>query len=305
MGLKHAGMLIFLAAIWGASFLFIRIAAPVLGPFVVSAARVLIAGVVLLPLAAAPAVRATLLARWRELLLLAAVNAALPYALVAFAELQLTASFGALLNAMIPMFTALVAAWYGIERLDTRKLAGVMLGVVGVGVLVGWSPVPLTAPVLLAVGAMLLACSCYGIGTVYTKIVFKQAPSEALAIGQQLAAGVLLLPPALATLPGAVPPLSVAASVLGLGLLSTALAYVMYFRLLKTLGPTSTNSVTLLVPVFGLLWGRLLLDEPVGAGALIGLLIIVLSLVLVTGMRVGWPGRLAAPARSDQARGES
>lgn len=304
MNLRQAATLIFLAAVWGASFLFIRVAAPVVGPLVLSASRVLIGGAVLLPLAADPAVRKILLARWRALLLLATVNAVLPYVLVAFAELELTASFGALLNATIPLFTASVAAWYGIERLDARKIAGLLLGMVGVGVLVGWSPVPLTGPVLLAIAASLLGCLCYGIGAVYTRIAFKHAPAAALAVGQQLAAGVILLPFALATLPAALPPAHVAAAMLGLGVLSTGLAYVLFFRLLAELGPTSATSVTLLIPVFGLLWGRLLLAEPIGAGGVAGLAIILVSLVLVTGLRIGVPWLWSSPRRPP-AGGES
>jgi drug/metabolite transporter (DMT)-like permease len=274
--------LVLLAAIWGASYLFIRVAAPALGPFPLIDARVLLAGLVLLLPALAAGHLPAMRARWRTLLALGLVNAAAPFSLIAYAELHLTASLTAILMTTAPLLSALVAAlWLG-ERLTARRLAGLLLGIAGVAVLVGWSPLPVTAELLTAAGALLLAALCYGLGAVYSKTL-PSAPPLMLATGQQLAAALLLLLPALATLPAApdlAPP--VLGSLLGLAVLSTAAAYLIYFRLIERIGPTGTLSVGYLIPFFGLLWGTVALAEPINAGALAGLAVILLSVALVT-----------------------
>jgi drug/metabolite transporter (DMT)-like permease len=138
--------------------------------------------------------------------------------------------------------------------------------------------------VLLAVAAMLLASLSYALGATYAKRSFSGIPPHGMAIGQLSAAGALLLPLAVVSVPEEAPSTVVALSMLGLAFLSTAVAYLIYFRLIENVGPTSTLTVTLLVPVFGLLFGVLLLDEPIGFGTLAGLGIILTSVVLITGI---------------------
>jgi drug/metabolite transporter (DMT)-like permease len=169
----------------------------------------------------------------------------------------------------------------------SKKVLGILLGIIGVVVLVGWSSLPLTPLVLLSVGASLLAACSYGVGGVYTKIAFQKEPPLALAIGQQLAAGVILLPFALTSIPAQLPSLQVTLATLALALLSTSVAYLIYFHLMATVGPTSTLSVTFLVPVFGLLWGALFLKEQLTIGWLVGLGIILFSMWCVTNVGYG------------------
>ena len=191
------------------------------------------------------------------------------------------------LNAAIPLFTALVAAaWLG-ERVSERKTARFALGLAGVAALVGWSPFRLDAGTVLAAGRSLLASLSYAVGGVYAKRAFAGVPALDLAAGQQVAAGLLLLPPALAIAPTEVPPLGVAAAVAGLGLPCTAVAYLLYFRLVPRVGPTATHAVTYLIPGFGLLKGWLLLGEEVTAGMLAGLAVVLAGVVLATGAEVG------------------
>jgi drug/metabolite transporter (DMT)-like permease len=185
------------------------------------------------------------------------------------------------------MFTALVAAvWMG-DPLTARKVVGVVMGIVGVAVLVGWDPIALNWAVVLSVGAMLAASLSYALAAVYTKRMFAGSPPLAIAIGQQTAASMLLLPLAAASLPAERPSAAATISVLALALLSTAVAYMLYYRLIENVGPTSTTTVTLLVPVFGLLLGVLILNEPFGLGTLVGLGTILCSVALVTGLRLG------------------
>jgi drug/metabolite transporter (DMT)-like permease len=284
---RDTAALLALGALWGGSFLFIRVAVPSLGPLLLMELRVGIASVALVLFAAALGRRPKLRARWRQFLLIGTLNAAIPFTLIAAAEIHLTASLAAILNSTTVMFAAVAAAVWSRDPLTARKVVGIVLGVIGVAVLVGWDPVELDGAVLLSVGAMLAASLSYGISAVYVKRTFVGVPPLGMAIGQLTGATVVLFPFAALSVPGESPPPAATASVLALALLSTALAYLFYFRLITNVGPTSTVTVTLLVPVFGLLFGVLFLDEPFGPGTLAGLGIVLGSVVLVTGFGFG------------------
>ncbi len=276
-----------LGVLWGGSFLFIGIAVPALGPALLVELRVFLAAVALALYAVAVGRLPALRSRWKEFLVLGGLNAAAPFALIATSQLNLTASLAAILNSTTPLFAAVVAtAWIG-EELTVRKIIGLLLGVAGVAVLVGLDPVPLSGVVVLSVGASLLAALCYALGGVYVKRTFPGIPPLTLGIGQQAGAAAILLPLAAAGLPEVSPSLTVVLCVLGLALLSTAVAYLLYFHLIASVGPTKTLTVTFLVPVFGMLFGVLLLDDPVGIGTFAGMGIILSSVALVTGLRLG------------------
>lgn len=291
MGARDLGALLLLGALWGASFIFIRVAVPVLGPFVLVDLRVLLAAAALVLCAVVGGRFPKLRSNWRRFLGLGFLNAAVPFTLIAASEINLTASLAAILNSTTPLFAAVVAAVWIREVLTPRRIGGLLLGIVGVAVVVGWTPVTLSPVVLLSIGASLAAALCYGFGGVYAKRSFSGQPPLGMAIGQQAAAGLLLLPPSVVSLPEEAPSPAVVISVLSLALLSTALAYLLYFRLISSVGPTNTLTVTFLVPVFGLLFGALFLDEPVGVGTLAGLVIILSSVALVTGIRLFGKGR--------------
>jgi drug/metabolite transporter (DMT)-like permease len=276
--------LVLLGALWGGSFLFIRVAVPALGPFLLAELRVGLAAVALFLFALAAGRVPEIRHRWRSFLVLGFLNAAVPFSLISAAEIHLTASLAAILNSTTVMFSAIVAAaWIG-DVLTARKAIGIVLGIIGVSVLVGWDPLPLSGGVLLAVAAMLVASLSYALGATYAKRSFSGIPPLGMAIGQLGGAVALLLPLAAVSIPEEAPSFVVALSMLGLALLSTSVAYLIYFRLIENVGPTSTVTVTLLVPVFGLLFGVLLLDEPFGPGTLAGLAIILTSVVLITGI---------------------
>jgi drug/metabolite transporter (DMT)-like permease len=281
---RDLGALLLLGALWGASFLFIRVAVPALGPFALMELRIGIAAATLALGAAVVGRAPKLRARWKQFLFIGTLNAAIPFSLIAASEIHLTASLAAILNSTTVL--VVVAAVWADEALTPRKMVGVVLGIFGVVVLVGWDPIALSGVVLLSVGAMLAASLSYGLAVVYIKRTFKGLPPIAMAIGQLTGATTLLLPLAIVSLPEERPAAAVTLSVLGLALLSTAVAYLLYFRLIENVGPTSTATVTLLVPVFGLLFGVVLLDEPFGLGTLVGLGIILSSVVLVTGVGV-------------------
>lgn len=285
MTARDFAALLSLGALWGASFLFIRVAVPELGPFVLVAVRVGLAALTLTLFAVVAGRTLKLRRLWGALAFVGIVNTALPFSLISAAEVHLTASLAAILNSTTVMFTALVAAvWLG-DSLTVRKTFGVLLGVVGVAVLVGWDPLPLSPVVLLSVAAVLGASLCYGVGAVFTKRTFAGVPPLTLAVGQQTTAAGFMLPAAAITLPGEAPSVVAALCVLALAVLSTAVAYLLFFYLIGSAGPTSTSTVTLIVPVFGLLFGVVFLGEPVGVGTFAGLAVILASVVLITGMR--------------------
>jgi drug/metabolite transporter (DMT)-like permease len=287
MGGRDLGALLLLSALWGASFVFIRVAVASLGPFVLVELRVGLAAAGLAFSAALLRRLPKLRVRWRQFALLGLVNVTIPFSLISAAEINLTASLAAILNSTTVMFTAIVAAvWMG-DALTVRKVFGVVLGIIGVTVLVGWDPIAVDWAVILSVGAMLVASLGYALGSVYAKRTFVGSSPLAIATGQLTAASLLMMPLAAVSVPDERPSTIVVLSVLGLALPSTALAYMLYFRLISNVGPTSTSTVTLLVPLFGLVFGVLLLDEPVGLGTLAGLILILSSVTLITGLGFG------------------
>lgn len=283
---RDLAALFLLGALWGGSFLFIRIAATSLGAFPLAAGRVLLAAVMLWIGMRAMGRRAELRGRMGKLLVLGALNAAIPFSLIAGAELRLTASLAAMLNATVPLWATLFGAiWLG-ERLTRRRAAGLALGVVGVVALVGWSPFMLDVATMLSILATLVATCAYGLSGVYIRRQLSGVAAPTLALGQQLGALTWLLIPALWQLPAAHPTRQAVVAVVALAVLSTTVAYLLYFHLVATIGPTKTTTVTYLLPVFGMLWGAIFLHEPLTRGMLAGLALILGSVVLVTEVRV-------------------
>jgi len=271
--------LVSLAAIWGASFLFMRIAAPVLGPVLTAELRTLIAGIALAAYFAAtgydPEWR-----RWgRHYVTVGILSSAVPFLLWAYAALSLTAGLLSVLNATAPMWGALCSALLLRERLNARRILGLVIGVAGVALVTRpESGAELYYP---AIVAALAAAFCYGLIAAYIKRWASDAPSRGMAVGSQLAAGILLIPFIALWPPDAVPTPGVAASILALGLVCGAIAYLLYFRLIADIGATGALTVTYLIPVFGVLWGALFLGETVSALMLVGAALVILGTVFV------------------------
>lgn len=283
MSLLDLLLLILLSAMWGASYLFTRIAGPVLGPIPLMAIRLLIAAGMLLALARSMGQAPDFRARWRQFLLIGAIGNAIPFVLIANAVIQLNASIAAILNATGPLFTSVVSAlWLG-ERLGPRKLFGTGLGILGVSILVGWSPLPITPAVLLATAQALLAALSYALTAVYARKRFADLSPLQAAVGQVCGGAVLLVPLMIVA-----PPLSpitwlIILSVLALAVPCTVVAYFIYFRLIANAGPTKTSTVAFLIPLFGIVWAAAFLGEPVNFGVLAGLGVILLSVWFVLG----------------------
>jgi drug/metabolite transporter (DMT)-like permease len=270
MSLPALARLVTLAALWGGSFAFSRVAVPVVGPLWLAESRVVLAFVILLALALSRGGVPAWRERWRDFLVIGIVNSALPFALFCFAGQYIAASAAAILNATSPFFGALVAALWLKDPLSGTKVAGMSLGLAGVVLLVGWRPEPLTGLALVAVFACLGASLCYGIASVYAKARMTGVPSFSTALYSQLAAAAVLAPALpFAPMHGPVT-VTVAASVLALAVGSTAIAYLLYFRLIANIGPARALSVTFLIPLFGVLWGYLFLGEAPTINMLLG-----------------------------------
>jgi drug/metabolite transporter (DMT)-like permease len=282
MSLNNIARLILLAAIWGASFLFIRIAVPTFGPAFLMNGRVLFAALFLLFVGLLLKKRLSLLTNWQHYLKLGFINSALPFLLFAYAAGVLTASLLSVLNATAPIWGAVIGILFYRQPLSVKVLIGLVLGVTGVAILVGFDPVLLQPGALLAVAAAASAACCYGIATHYTRRA-KAVEPFANAHGSMWGALCCLLPVTLLfPIQQTITP-GVAAAVLALGVICTGVAYLLYFKLVQEVGATSTLTVTFLIPVFGVLWGALFLGEQVGWHTLLGSLTVLTGTALVTG----------------------
>jgi drug/metabolite transporter (DMT)-like permease len=280
---RDVAELLVLAALWGGSFLFMRVAAPALGPLPVAATRVAIAALLLLPLLAARGGLGELRTRAGDIAVVGAINSALPFALIAYATLTLTAGFASIVNATSPLWGGLVAHFWLRERLTRLRVVGLAVGFAGVIALV-WGKTSLPAGGGLAVVASLVATLSYGVAASYTRRRLGGASPLAVAAGSQVAAALLLLPFAAATWPkGPVAPVAWG-SVVALGVACTGIAYVMYFRLIRNVGPARAIAVTFLVPPFATAWGTLFLGEPVTERMVLGGLVVLAGTALATGM---------------------
>lgn len=289
--------LVTLAAIWGGSFLFMRISAPVLGPAVLIEFRVLLAAIFLMLVGFVLRKRAAplnLREHWKHYLILGFFNSALPFLLFAYGAQFLSASVESVLNATAPMWGAIIGAVWKRQPIKATTLAGLVLGTAGVALLVGFDRITTQPGAGIAVAAALAAAFCYGVASTYARSAKSVAPF-ANAHGSMWASALLVLP-ALPFFPQhGQPTLPVVGSVVAIGILCSGIAYLLYFRLIEEIGPTSALTVTFLNPVFGILWGALFLGEVVGWYTVAGTAIVLSGTALVTGVAPRF-GRAPAPA---------
>ena len=273
--------LVALAALWGGAFIFLRVAAPVLGPAWTPELRVLLGGLALLAWFRYRGFDPGLRRYARSYLLLGPAIIALPFALYSFASIHAPASLLSIVNATSPIFGVAWSAAFGDERVTPRKVAGLALGVAGVALLARPSGVAAGPLFGWAIAAALAACCAYGATGVLVKRFAGGASSRGMAIGNQLGAALALLPLLPFLPPQAVPSALVIANVLALALLASGVAFVLYFRLIADVGVTRALTVTYLVPLFGVLWGWLFLGEAVTPGMLGGGLLVLLGTFFV------------------------
>ena len=279
---REVVLLLTLASIWGASFLFIKLGVDEVEPAVVVLGRLVVGVAVLVPVVLLRGAIPDMRAMWVPCVVLGALNNAVPYWLIAFAETRIDSGLAAVIQAAAPILTVVLATRIDpSQRVRGLRLVGVAVGFVGVALLVGVQE----GSQLVGALAVLGTATCYAVSVLYAGRTVRSFPPLEVAIGQ-LGVGMLLaLPFGLAQLPSEAPPAKAVAAIVALGALSTGVAYLLYFTLIARAGASRAILVTYLVPAFALVYGSVLLDEPVTVSALAGLVLILGGTALGTGMR--------------------
>jgi drug/metabolite transporter (DMT)-like permease len=310
MSRRHAVMLAALAAIWGASFMFIKVAVRELEPVTLVWLRITLAALVLLPVTLTVVGRGAFeqaRAAAGRLTFMGLVNSAIPFTLLSWAETRLDSGPAAILQAAAPLFTVLIAMRVGDDRVNGSRLAGVLLGFIGVALLVGAR----TGGGLAAALAVLLTALCYASAGVFGAHTLRDTHPFVVGAGSMAIAAVLTAPFGIATLPSSLPGWKETGSVLALGIVGTGVAYMLFFAILRGAGASRSILVTYLVPAVALAYGALLLGEPLRASSVTGLVLILAGVALGAGYRrsaatpVPSATHPARPVRSTPARPKS
>ena len=283
MGLRDIAALLLLASIWGGSFIFMRVAAPEFGIYVLVAIRTVLATCVLLPILMMTGGVSQIFRYWFPIALVGLANTAVPFVLFNYSSLHLEAGVNAILNATAPMFGALVAwLWLG-DKLTPTAIGGLALGFLGVTVIsqqkLGEGDISFV-PILTA----LLATTCYGIAASMMKRWLQGVRPLVVATGSQAMASIMLAPFALSTLPATMPSTNAWLNAVALAILGTAIAYILYFKLIANVGPAKAISVAYMVPLFGIIWGVLFLQEHLSLQTIIGGVMILTGVAFTTGV---------------------
>lgn len=282
MKTRHFVQLIGLSALWGASFMFLRIASPVLGPWVLAGGRVALAALTLALLMHVLRHRWPW-EHWKELTLLGALSVLVPFLLYAWAALRLPAGYSALLNTTVVLFGTLSAAWLKEDTLTVRKLLGCVAGAAGVALIVRLGPVNPDAQTLVAALACIGAAFCYGISTPLMKRATQRIQPLAISASIHVLALLMVLPGALWALPEARFSTAALSALLVLGIITSGLAYWAHLRIIRHVSPVAATSPAFLIPVFGVAWGHIFLGEALSPGIFAGGALVLLATALVTG----------------------
>ena len=287
---RYWPLLLLLAAIWGASYLFIKVALEDIAPAPMMAIRALVAALILagylvMTMGAGRALF-VLRANWRPALVLGTLNAAIPFWLVAWGETHVDSSVAGIAQSTVPIFTFLLA-WRFLpnEHVGSARIAGVALGFLGVAVLAGFDP---RGGWLAVAGtlAVVLSSLSYAAAGVFGQRRVRTVAGPVLATGSMLVGGLILLPLALFQLPTHAPDAATIGSLAALTILGTALGQLVLFRMLRLYGSRRLSLVTYLMPGFAVLYGAVLLDEPLTPAALGGLVLILAGVALASGVRL-------------------
>lgn len=273
MNYKITAYFIFLAAIWGASFMFMRVGVPDFGAYVFGGLRVGIAGLVLLPVLLKPKRLAEYQANWIKLSLIGILSTGAPFMLFSFAAYQINAGVLSVINASVPVMTGLIAHFFFKHYLSKQQFLGLVVGIAGVTLLMSDS-LRDGGNSLWAFVAALGACFCYALGSNLAKHHLSGISPMTTAASGLLASGIATLPVVIGFFPST--PISATAwtAAICIAVFSTAAAMIVFYQLIQLVGPTQTVTVTLLIPLFGIFWGVLLLGESLSQHALLGTVVI-------------------------------
>jgi drug/metabolite transporter (DMT)-like permease len=301
---RHLAALVGLSLIWGASFMLIKVAVRTLDPVTLVWLRVSLAAAVLVPIAVAVEGSGVVGQARRaagRLTVLGVVNTAAPFLLLAWAETRMDSGLAAILQAATPLFTMLIALRVGDERTTGWRVAGVLVGFVGVSLLVGF---PQGGSDELAAGAVVLCALCYAAGAVFSSHSLGGTSPLVIGAGSLVAAAVVTAPVGIAEWPASSAGPTAIAAVAAVGVVGTGAAYILYFALVRGAGPSSAVLVTYLVPGIALIYGYALLGEPLQPLAIVGLTSILCGVALASGMGRARLRAGAIPGTPAGARGE-
>ena len=275
--------LLVLAAIWGGSFIFMRVLAPVLGAIPTANSRVLIAGLVLTLYFTLSGFKIEWRKNWKQYLFIGILGSGIPFALFAYAAISIPASYEVILNSTAPLFGAFFSWIWLDDIMDKKKLLGLLIAASGVAIVVNLGAAKITLPFLLAVIACLMAAVCYGLTSIYIKKFANQLNPKAVSAGSLLLVGLIMLPfSATQTInTQLVFEPKIIFCILGLALICSATAYLLYYQLLADIGPMKALTVTFLMPIFGIMWGFLFLGEPISRSMVLGTITILFGTWLV------------------------
>lgn len=286
--------LLLLGAIWGTSFMLMRIASPVLGPMLTTFGRALLGALALYAFARMRGVDFAWKRNARAYLVIGLFNTAIPFALFAWSALYIPSSYMATMNSLAPVFTGMFGYLLLKERLTATRMIAFVLGLLGVAVLVGVGPTAVTLHTILGVLAGMGAAVCYGFAATYTRMRASNIPSLAAATGSQFAASLALLPFALPAVPHAMQTATphVLLAVAFLGVVCTGIAYALFFHLISAEGASKAITVTFLVPATASLWAWMLLGEPVTLGTVAGIAVVLAATSIALGLAGKWTALL-------------
>lgn len=287
MNLRNFFELLILSAIWGSSFLFLRIASPAFGPIFLIEMRVLSGLAVLLPVFCFMGKYPELKSHWKMILLISLTNMTIPFCFFAYSALNMGAGLLSIINATVPIFTATIAFVYFRQRLSKLGLMGLLVGFFGVVVLVFDPSDASGVTSQLAIPSALIACSFYGVAINLAAYKLQGISGITITTGSLFFSSIILLPFAVLTSPEIIPQGTIWLSVLALGVVCTGFGYILFYRLIVKIGSQQAIMTTYLIPLFSILWGNLFLAETVTLFMLFGGIMVLFGVGMMSGKFLG------------------
>jgi len=282
MALKQFLLLLFISAIWGASFIFMKVLSPVFGPVLSASLRMLVAALALFILFKIQNYKVHWKRDYKLFFIIGLGNAAVPFILYSYAALYIPASLSVILNSTSPMFGAIFGFLLIGDKLNPSKIVGLIVGTLGVIIVSSFSFSNSSFEVYISIIACVLAATMYGVTGAIVKKYAQHIEPKALTLGGMLISGLAILPFAVISPVTGVITLNVLLLLIAFGVFSTAIPYVIYFKVLKEIGPVKALTTTYLMPVFGIIWAILILNEKLELNSVLGLIVILIGIYLIS-----------------------
>ena len=289
MEFKYWALLIFLGALWGSAFMFIKVATPEYGPVALVNARLIIASLIFLPILLRKKYLPLLAPIWKHVLILSVINNMIPFTLFSYASLGSSSNILAILNATTAFNTMVIAYFWINESVTLKQIIGLILGFIGVIILVNPQN---SAATLISSISCLFAAAFYSLSTVFIQKNSAKTNKLVLIGWSIVFSAILMMPISYIYLPESIPSFEANISAVWLGAVSTGLGFLGYVRLIDKIGAVKTSIVAYFLPVFGILWGYIFLDEKISTSVVIGCLVVLIGIFLATSNNNKLPKRI-------------